>query len=51
MKTYTAEATEFNGGKVEYTGLTKGQALWRYNWFNRNHSKLNLKSFGWRLET
>jgi hypothetical protein len=47
---YTAWAIDADGNKTEYTGLTKGRALWRYHWFRRLHYSLRLKQFGWRIE-
>ena len=47
-RTYTAWAQYDNGDRIEYTGLTRSRALWRYHWFNR-HPK-HFKAFGWRVE-
>lgn len=48
--TYTAWAINSDGDKDEYTGLTKGRALWRYHWFARMSYRLRLKQWGWRRE-
>lgn len=50
---YTAWAVYENGDKVEYQGLTKGRALWRYHWFARqllNNPRSSIKSYGWLVE-
>lgn len=55
LNTYSVFA-RFNGDKpdMQWTGLRKGQALWRYNWINRNQltnpELTRLREFGWQRD-
>ena len=50
MTTYTAWAINDDGDRMQYDGLTKGRALWRYHWHERMSARLRLKEWGWRVE-
>ena len=49
--TYRAYAKAFDGTVTEWTGLRKTQAIWRYNWINRNVAAFpDCDEFGWKRE-
>jgi len=37
---------------IRWTGLTRGQAVWRYHWIRRNRNPLffDFKEYGYRAE-
>jgi hypothetical protein len=37
----------FSGERVEYRGLRKKQAVWRYHWLDRRSRSLDICGFGW----
>ena len=56
LNTYSVFA-RFHGDKptMQWEGLRKSQALWRYNWINRqqliNPELSRLRAFGWQRDT
>lgn len=47
MTRYTAYYVTFSGERVEYRGLRKKQAVWRYHWLDRHSRALDICGFGW----
>ena len=51
--TYTAYVRFKDDRPAQYwTGLTKGQAVWRFHWIKRNRNPLfhNFYEYGWRKD-
>jgi len=47
MTRYMAYYVTFSGERVEYRGLRKKQAVWRYHWLDRRSRSLDICGFGW----
>lgn len=47
--TYRAYRKSYDGTTVEWTGLRKTQAKWRYHWLRRLRDE-TLEEYGWERE-
>lgn len=48
--TYCAYAILPDGSRLEWNGLRKSQAKWRFHWIGRNHFNMATKEWGWQRE-